>query len=272
MNRKLIPILGITGGVLSLLESMLFTVVFSFTAVQPSSMSVNCIVFPAHNFQTGIFLIFVSAAGLAGSFIVRESPVKAGAVMIISGALLFLSYMITFMSRDRLLGIPSLLLIAAGLLALLSASKIFERMLLKHIDQAAIEKRVSLCRVIGIICAALQMLLWMILTVGEIVIWLNAEPYLQKILSSRFVLYFIIPLLVSAVGLSGSLLLRKKSKAGAVLMLVSGGVVFFYTFIAWWLGIAPLLLTAAGVFALVSSKRALSVQSSAEKSQGTESG
>lgn len=124
MLKNLSRILGITGGVLSLLESMFLTVVLPFAASPPGSVSHNSqIDYSTYGFLTGVLLIFISAVGLAGSFNVREKPVIAGAVMIISGSLMLVFDIITnLQSVVILLGIPFLLLIAAGVIALVHKS------------------------------------------------------------------------------------------------------------------------------------------------------
>ncbi len=112
-------------------------------------------------------------------------------------------------------------------------------------------------RIIAVICAALHMLPWVFFAAYETyVLCLPADEvhFESQGYAYAFLVIFIGPgLIVAAVGLLGSLLLRKKPKAGSVLMLVAGSIFFVLTPNILF-KIPSLLLIIPGALAVSSAK------------------
>jgi hypothetical protein len=258
---KLSRILGTSGGVLATLPyafMIAYSVIFIMTPSGPAQGSKGISASFAIIYITPAIL---SSSGLAASFFVRKSTVAAGVAMILSGALnLFVPMAVPIFLRwpfDSAKVFSSLLLIAAGALALISYKKIpaGKEPLNGKPEQSGRSLQLPRShRIISVICAALHMLVWAAFSISAF------RPDLQI-----FLTYLTPPFLVSAIGLWGSLLLRSRPVSGAVFMFVSGAlgclIAFLYSSFTpyWWLVISPLPLIAAGTLAIISCNRAPAV-------------
>lgn len=110
-------------------------------------------------------------------------------------------------------------------------------------------------RVMGTACGVLNILTWLYLSACEIYFLRlpASEAPFESRASADFILPFIVvPFLFCSAGMMGSLLISKRPAAGALIMLVSGGLIFFSAFAWRWLVVPSLLSIAAGVLALTS--------------------
>lgn len=124
MLKKLSRIFGIAGGALSLIESLFFAIVSAFAIYPESVPSDQALNYTTFSFITAILVVLGSIAALIASLNVREHSVIAGAVLIVTGALmLFYNVSVILPGAVWLYCIPPVLVIAAGAFALISAVK-----------------------------------------------------------------------------------------------------------------------------------------------------
>lgn len=199
--------------------------------------------------------LLVSAMGLWGSLVILKRPVVGAIIMFLSGVPLYLMVHLHSFNIPWWLGIPPFLLVAAGVFAVISF--FVSRRKTPEQPQSVKPERTSRrpsavrtsSRIVAVICASLNMLPWVYFSIYA----LCSAPHV-------FLPYWSFPLVISAIGLWGSLLLRNKPLAGAIMMLLSGAPVFFiallYTSMIpyWWLSVPPFLLVAAGIFGIVAGK------------------
>lgn len=250
MLTKISRIFGIAGGMLALFSIL-------YNVISPEAFG--------EDWDTAVITIFIAAASFAANFFFSEKPVLAGVLMISSGVLLFPCFVETSYTLFSLRPmwfpfIPTLLLIAAGTLALANAGKasVSQPQSVTPCSSGNDHKRVylvikKLIRILGIAFAALNVLPWVYFIADYIYITCLAE-----VLDLYDPSYIIFPaLLIAAAGLWGTLLLHKKPVQGAVMMITAGGLTLIVGSFAWWLIFSPLLLTAAGAKALICYKRTL---------------
>ena len=114
----------------------------------------------------------------------------------------------------------------------------------------------KLSPVFGIIGGALTMLPGLGLAAQSI--WTLLQPdgavhFEAKGYASFFVIVGAMYTLISGIGLTGGLIVRKKPALAGVLMLISGMLMLMLA-MQWYYQIAPLLLVAAGILALFREK------------------
>ncbi len=242
MLKNLSRIFGIAGSVLTMVPYVAFIVYLIVGGRGTGIDQIFIIIYAA----PALF----SSAGIIASFFIRKKPFTAGIIIAVSAGLNIIPLPSSFFLLELMIqvkAIAALLLVAAGIFALISYKRTPEE------PQSDRSKRVTavqalaagiFSRTIAIICAALHTLLWAVFCIFAL---FSEVKYYLVILASPFT--------ISALGLWGSLLLRKHPVPGALLMFVSGGLVYFIASSIlhyWWILILPLLLIAASVFALIS--------------------
>lgn len=124
MLKNLSRIIGVTGSCLSLLESLYLTAIFTFAVYSPGGGSQNGFDLVRYGFIVGIVLILLSAGSLAASLNVKRAAMAAGTVLAVSGAAMLAFLIAVIIPRTSwILGMPSMLIFIAGILALAGFKK-----------------------------------------------------------------------------------------------------------------------------------------------------